>query len=66
MLDDKDAIINAFRPIEQLFKAMDMSSNEIDDGLSRSYGEVGIALCTMFRIKIEEIFGPERKMKIDN
>jgi len=66
MLDDKDAIINAFRPIELLFKAMDIASTEADSGLSRSYGEIGIALCNMFRVKLEEIFSPFNDNETDN
>jgi len=61
MIDDKDTIINAFRPIEQFFKIMDMASAEVDDNLARTYAEVGLALCSSFRNKIEEVFGPEGK-----
>lgn len=61
MIDDKDAIVNTFRPIEQLFKAMDRAATEVDGNLTRSYAEVGLALCSMFRVKIEEIFRQENR-----
>lgn len=59
MVDDKDAIINAFRPIEQFFKIINVASAEVDDNLARTYAEVGLALCSNFRNKIEKVFGPE-------
>lgn len=64
MIDDKDAIINAFRPIEQLFSVMDRASDGADAGLSRSYAEVGIALCAMFRAKVEKLFSPDNGDKV--
>jgi len=33
----KDAIINAFRPIEQLFRIMDTSGAEVDETIIRCY-----------------------------
>ena len=51
----KDEIINAFRPIEQIFKIMDKSSPEVSGELTCSYGEVGLVLCENFRSKLEEI-----------
>ena len=51
----KDEIINAFRPIEQLFKIMDKSSPEVSGDVTRPYGEVGLVLCENFRSKLEEI-----------
>lgn len=59
MIDDKDVIINAFRPIEQFFKIINAASTEVDDSVARTYAEVGLALCSSFRNKIEEVFGPE-------
>ena len=51
----KDEIINAFRPIEQLFKIMDKSPPEVSGDVISSYGEVGLVLCENFRSKLEEI-----------
>ena len=55
LLQIKDEIVNAFRPIEQLFKIMDTSSVEIYGELTRSYAEVGITLCQSFRQKLDAI-----------
>jgi len=52
LLDLKSEIINAFRPIEQLFKIMDKSSEEIYGELTRSCAEVGLELCQNFRRKL--------------
>lgn len=51
----KSEIINVFRPIEQLFKIMDKSSEEIYGELTRSCAEVGLELCRSFRKKLEDI-----------
>jgi len=59
MIDDKDTIINAFRPIEQFFKIMDMASAEFDDNFARTYAEVGLALCTNYRTKVEQVFNSQ-------
>ena len=61
MIDDKDAIINAFRPIEQFFKIINAASAEVDDNVARTYAEVGLALCSSFRNIVEKVFGPEGK-----
>ena len=59
LLQSKDEIFNAFRPIEQLFKIMDMSSVEIYGELTRSYADVGITLCQSFRQKLDTILTAE-------
>uniref|UniRef100_I2Q4G8 Uncharacterized protein n=1 Tax=Desulfovibrio sp. U5L TaxID=596152 RepID=I2Q4G8_9BACT len=51
----RNEIINAFRPIEQLFKIMDTSSVEIYGELTRSSAEVGNTLCQNFRQKVDAI-----------
>ena len=53
----KDEIINAFRPIEQLFKIMDTSSLEIDGAIIRCYAEIGLELTGNFRERIEKLLG---------
>ena len=55
LLQSKDEIFNAFRPIEQLFKIMDTSSVEIYGQLTRSYADVGITLCQSFRQKLDVV-----------
>jgi hypothetical protein len=53
----KDEIINAFRPIEQLFKIMDTSGLEIDGTIIRCYAEIGLELTGNFRDRIEKLLG---------
>ena len=53
----KDEIINAFRPIEQLFKIMDTSGLEIDGAIIQCYAEIGLELTGNFREKIEQLLG---------
>jgi len=48
-LSIKDEIINAFRPIEQLFKIMNTTSPEVYGQTSALYAEVGFVLCNNFR-----------------
>ena len=55
LLQSKDEIFNAFRPIEQLFKIMDTSSIAIYGNLTRTYADVGITLCQNFRQKLDAI-----------
>lgn len=55
LLQTKDEVFNAFRPIEQLFKIMDTSSVEIYGELTRSYADVGITLCQNFRQKLDSL-----------
>jgi len=55
LLQSKDEIFNAFRPIQQLFKIMDTSSVEIYGELTRSYADVGITLCKNFRQRLDAI-----------
>ncbi|BAH74484.1 hypothetical protein [Solidesulfovibrio magneticus] len=59
LLQTKDEIFNAFRPIEQLFKIMDTSSVEIYGQLTRSYADVGITLCQNFRQHLDAILTAE-------
>ena len=59
LLQSKDEIFNAFRPIEQLFKIMDTSSVEIYGQLTRSYADVGTTLSQSFRQKLDAILTAE-------
>jgi len=53
----KDEIINAFRPIEQLFRIMDTSALEIDGMIIRCYAEIGLELTGNFRDRLEKLLG---------
>jgi len=53
----KDEIINAFRPIEQLFRIMDASGLEIDGTIVRCYAEIGLELTGNFRERAEKLLG---------
>ena len=53
----KDEIINAFRPIEQLFKIMDTSGLDVDGAIIRCYAEIGLELTGTFRDKLEKLLG---------
>jgi len=53
----KDEIINAFRPIEQLFKIMDTSGAEVDETIIRCYAEIGLELTGNFRERIKKLLG---------
>jgi len=53
----KDEIINAFRPIEQLFKIMDTSGPDVDETIIRCYAEIGLELTVNFRERIEKLLG---------
>ena len=55
----KDEIIDAFRPIEQLFRIMDNSSLEGDGLVLQYYGEIGLALTANFRNRFEKLFPPK-------
>ncbi len=55
LLSLKDEILVSFRQIHELFKIMDTTSVEIYGELSRSYSEVGVALCNNFRSKLDHI-----------
>lgn len=57
----KDEIINAFRPIEQLFKIMDTSSTEIYGELTHSFSEIGKELCQNFRQKLDAILSQQKE-----
>ena len=54
-LDLKSEIINGFHPIEQLFKIMSKQSEGIHDDMTRSCAEVGLELCSSFRIKLDAL-----------
>ena len=53
----KDEIINAFRPIEQLFKIMDTSGPDADETIIRCYAEIGLELTGNFRVKLGQLLG---------
>jgi len=53
----KDEIINAFRPVEQLFKIMDTSGLDVDGAIIRCYAEIGLELTGTFRKKLEKLLG---------
>jgi len=57
----KDEIINAFRPIELLFKIMDTSSTEIYGELTHSFSEIGKELCQNFRQKLDAILSQQKE-----
>ena len=51
----KDELINAFRPIEQLFKIMNTTSPEVYGQTNALYAEVGLVLCNNFRQILDKI-----------
>jgi len=53
----KDEIINAFRPIELLFRIMDTSGPDVDGTIIRCYAEIGLELTGNFRAKLEQLLG---------
>lgn len=53
----KDEIINAFRPIEQLFRIMDTSGLDVDGTIIRCYAEIGHAFTGNFRDILEKLLG---------
>ena len=53
----KDEIINAFRPIEQLFRIMDTSRLDVDGTIIRCYAEIGLELTGTFRERIGKLLG---------
>lgn len=57
----RDEIINAFRPIEQLFKIMDTSGLEVDGTIIRCYAEIGLELTGVFRSRIEQLLGRKQE-----
>ena len=57
LLQIKDEIVNAFRPIEQLFKIMDTSGLDVDVTIIRCYAEIGLELTGNFRERIEKLLG---------
>jgi hypothetical protein len=61
LLELKDEIINAFRPIEQLFKVMDTSSVEVYGELTHTFSEIGTTLCQNFRHKLDAILAQQKE-----
>jgi len=61
LIDLKDNMINSFRPIENVFKTMNISQIELYGNELRLYSEIGIFLCQSFRCKIEEVFNTLRE-----
>ena len=57
----KDEIINAFRPIEQLFKIMDTSGPDTDETIIHCYAEIGIELTGNFRERIGKLLGRKQE-----
>jgi len=57
----KDEIINAFRPVEQLFKIMDTSGLDVDGTVIRCYAEIGLELTGNFREMIEKLLGRKQE-----
>lgn len=55
-LDRKDELINAFRPIEQLFRIMSTEASEIDASIIYAYAEIGVELTGNFRRVLESVF----------
>ena len=55
LLSLQDKFIASFRPVELLFRVMDSVSIELHGELSRSYSEIGIALCNSFRSRLDHI-----------
>ena len=66
ILELKSETINAFRPIEQLFKIMDKSSLEASEDMVRSCAEVGLELCQNFRRKLDDILPTQGKEPDDD
>jgi len=66
ILELKSEIINAFRPVEQLFKIMDKSSSELSGDIACSCAEVGLELCQNFRRKLDGILPPQGKDSDDD
>lgn len=67
LLSLKDQILVIFRPIHEIFKIMDTTSVEIYGELSRSYSEVGVALCNNFRSKLDGILQDyDKSQDVDN
>jgi len=56
----KDEIINAFRPIEQLFRIMDTSGLDVDGTIIRCYAEIGLELTGTFRARLEKLLGQKQ------
>jgi len=61
----KDELINAFRPIEQLFRIMNIEASEIDASIIYAYAEIGMELTGNFRRVIERLF-PSNTESLDH
>ncbi len=66
ILEIKSEIINAFRPVEQLFKIMDKSLSELPEDIACSWAEVGLELCQNFRRKLDSILPTQGKDSDDD
>lgn len=53
LIDLKDAVLNAFSPMEHLFRVMSKTSLEDGGELARHCAEVGLELARVFRIKLD-------------
>jgi hypothetical protein len=53
LIDLKDAVLNAFRPIEHLFRIMSKASLEDGGEMARHCAEVGLELARGFRVKLD-------------
>jgi len=66
MLEIKSEIINAFRPVEQLFKIIDKCALDSSGDIACSYAEVGLELCQNFRRKLDQILPTQGKDSEDD
>jgi hypothetical protein len=53
LLDLKDAVANAFRPIESLFTVMGSASVDEGGEMARLCSEIGQELARSFRVKLD-------------
>ncbi|MFU2207306.1 hypothetical protein [Solidesulfovibrio sp. C21] len=64
-IESKDKILNAFRPIENIFKIMDTSAPEVYGELTQLYSEIGNILCKNFRNELESVLFKNVSRDID-
>ena len=55
LLELKDAIVNAFRPIENLFTVMGSASVDEGGEMARLCSEIGQELARSFRVKLDAV-----------